>query len=388
MDPESAAQVLELFIQDAEEILADDGHFGTGAGTDNQIALHATLEALQAQLQVARDSYIAHGLVERDSETDPDTGDDHFTELLIRARRLVRRNKHNASDRPVTPNAFTRAFPTSTRTSNAGPSRSSHGRSSNSSLQAAASPPSPSSLSESFVDIARLFSSTENPVENNAQVSQVECVACEDTFSESGVVDLACSAQSHKACKQCLQDMFTMAIQDEASFPPRCCQEVLLEHVWHALDPDLVRTYQEKEVEYRTMNRIYCIECYGFISPENIKEGIASCRKCESKTCGICGERAHSGDCPKDPNIEVTLHLAKKEGWKRCESCHRVIELVYGCNHMVYAIQHFPQLFSFTNSSLSRCHCGREFCFLCGKKWKTCRCERFTEERLLRPENR
>lgn len=31
----------------------------------------------------------------------------------------------------------------------------------------------------------------------------------------------------------------------------------------------------------------------------------------------------------------------------------------------------------------SRCRCRAEFCYVCGAKWKTCRCPRWHEERLL-----
>ncbi len=29
------------------------------------------------------------------------------------------------------------------------------------------------------------------------------------------------------------------------------------------------------------------------------------------------------------------------------------------------------------------CRCGAQFCYLCGLRWKTCRCEQWNEERLV-----
>ncbi|KAM0667449.1 hypothetical protein ACQRIU_003314 [Beauveria bassiana] len=48
----------------------------------------------------------------------------------------------------------------------------------------------------------------------------------------------------------------------------------------------------------------------------------------------------------------------------RCSSCHHVVELSTGCNHI-------------------SCRCGAQFCYVCGEKWKTCGCQQWHENRLL-----
>lgn len=58
------------------------------------------------------------------------------------------------------------------------------------------------------------------------------------------------------------------------------------------------------------------------------------------------------------------MDTAALNGWKACYSCHRLIELQHGCNHMT-------------------CICKTEFCYVCGQQWKTCACLQWDEDRLL-----
>ncbi|EAW06656.1 uncharacterized protein ACLA_083510 [Aspergillus clavatus NRRL 1] len=68
----------------------------------------------------------------------------------------------------------------------------------------------------------------------------------------------------------------------------------------------------------------------------------------------LCKRAAHEGDCPDED--EEVLQLSEREGWRRCFQCRKVIELGVGCNHIT-------------------CRCGAEFCYVCGTKWRQCRCE-------------
>jgi hypothetical protein len=49
------------------------------------------------------------------------------------------------------------------------------------------------------------------------------------------------------------------------------------------------------------------------------------------------------------------MNLAETEGWKRCYSCHALVEHNKGCRHMT-------------------CRCRAEFCYICGLRWRTCAC--------------
>ena len=57
MDLESAKQILELFVQDVEGITTDGRSSGTTA--NDFAALRQTLEGLEVQLQIARQSHSA-----------------------------------------------------------------------------------------------------------------------------------------------------------------------------------------------------------------------------------------------------------------------------------------------------------------------------------------
>lgn len=48
----------------------------------------------------------------------------------------------------------------------------------------------------------------------------------------------------------------------------------------------------------------------------------------------LCKQAGHTGDCAEDKAMEQTMELAKKEGWQKCPSCGRMVELNTGCNHM------------------------------------------------------
>ena len=53
--------------------------------------------------------------------------------------------------------------------------------------------------------------------------------------------------------------------------------------------------------------------------------------------------------------MNLTNQLAEEEGWKRCTNCHALVEHREACQHMT-------------------CRCGFNFCYVCGQRWRTCRC--------------
>ncbi|KAK5164378.1 uncharacterized protein LTR77_010074 [Saxophila tyrrhenica] len=188
------------------------------------------------------------------------------------------------------------------------------------------------------------------------------CTACADDLPRN---ELATSTCNHAYCATCLSRLFRQAMTDEAYFPPRCCQnEIPLAHAKHFLGPQLAEEFETRAVELTTADRTYChvSACSAFIPPATIRGDVAWCGSCGQSTCSMCKAAGHLGDCPQDVGLQQTLEEAHRQGWRRCE-CGRIIELNTGCNHMT-------------------CTCRRQFCYLCGARWKTCRCAQWDEQRL------
>lgn len=86
------------------------------------------------------------------------------------------------------------------------------------------------------------------------------------------------------------------------------------------------------------------------------------CPHCSTAICIICRGRGHATgqDCPQDYGLDATLEFAEQEGWRRCHSCHTMVELTFGCRHIT-------------------CKCGAQFCYTCGAAWRTCECTELDE---------
>lgn len=160
------------------------------------------------------------------------------------------------------------------------------------------------------------------------------CVACTSDVAFFDTVRCPCS---HEYCRNCITELFSAAINDESLFPPRCCKKPIplgLNQIF--LPPKLLGTYKAKELEYGTPNRTYCHvpTCSTFVPPAFVRDDVATCVKCRSKTCAICKERSHAGDCPADTSTLDVLRIAADNGWQRCHSCHSMVDLTMGCNHI------------------------------------------------------
>ena len=161
-----------------------------------------------------------------------------------------------------------------------------------------------------------------------------QCISCDVRRS---VIDVYQAPCDHGYCRDCLHTLFELSTTDETLFPPRCCrQEMPLSSVRSYLSTELVDTFEEKAIEYRTPNRTYCSQptCSAFIPLGNIENENAACSVCAFITCTICKSPAHEGDCPEDTTTQQVLDLAQEEGWQRCYNCRRLVELNLGCNHM------------------------------------------------------
>ncbi|KAI1471700.1 uncharacterized protein F4812DRAFT_467676 [Daldinia caldariorum] len=189
------------------------------------------------------------------------------------------------------------------------------------------------------------------------------CLACNDMTELARLVEAPCE---HEYCLHCLEQLFRNATTDETLYPPRCCrQQIPLEPNQRFLPNDLVTTFREKAVEFSTPNRTYCHQatCSVFIHPDTYVNNVATCRTCRSSTCITCKRQSHDGDCPHDEDLQQVIRLAQEQGWRRCSNCRSMVELNTGCYHIT-------------------CRCGAQFCYLCGRRWKTCVCVQWDEELL------
>lgn len=187
------------------------------------------------------------------------------------------------------------------------------------------------------------------------EAPKFKCVCCGATSAPNGGLRSPCA---HEYCGDCLVHLFELALEDDNLFPPRCCRHnIPLDMSREFIGPDLAGRFLAKKLEMETPNRTYCHDrqCARFIPPQFVRIDVGTCVSCAKKTCVLCKAASHPRDCPNDPRTKLLLDLAKKQGWRQCNNCKQMVELSYGCLHMV-------------------CRCGAAFCYRCGLKWKSCSC--------------
>ncbi|KAG8358683.1 hypothetical protein FVEN_g3628 [Fusarium venenatum] len=189
-----------------------------------------------------------------------------------------------------------------------------------------------------------------------------QCLSCQDDFSDAHTFQAPCS---HHWCQPCLVLCIESSLKDESLFPPKCCEPLPVESCY-SIPQDLVKRFQDKTLEFSTVDRTYCSDaaCATFIFPQSIKGGIRNCTRCERQTCILCKQVRHEGICSEDTEAQEVLHLGQQQGWQRCEKCKHLIDLKIGCYHI-------------------SCPCGHQFCYICGARWKTCQCPHWNENRLV-----
>lgn len=210
---------------------------------------------------------------------------------------------------------------------------------------------------------------------------QRHCVSCMTNVPFFETVQCPCS---HEYCRGCIAGLFEAAMNDESLFPPRCCSQSIplgLNQIF--LPTKLVGQYRAKELEYSTKDRTYCHlqNCSTFIPPVFITGDMARCPKCQSETCSICKSPSHDNDCPQDMATLDILRIATENGWQRCYSCRRMVDLIIGCNHI--SMFRRPFYTALLIGLLLACRCGAQFCYVCGVQWKDCSCNQWDEHRLL-----
>ena len=206
------------------------------------------------------------------------------------------------------------------------------------------------------------FSATP-PVAQQVDTSKappMECWRCAACHEAPGFGHAQASC-GHRYCRDCIQQLIQLSLRGGATFPSRCCgQEVMCRSVRSAIrSSSVLEVYDTKVLEMGTPNPTYCHarRCLAFIPPKAVdgKTDTASCPLCGHSTCTICKGPKHTGICPRDTGKHLALAVAKQAGWQRCLSCGQMIEKCVGCIHIT-------------------CTCGFDFCYMCGKKWKSCGC--------------
>ncbi|PYI24505.1 hypothetical protein BO99DRAFT_455544 [Aspergillus violaceofuscus CBS 115571] len=191
--------------------------------------------------------------------------------------------------------------------------------------------------------------------------TNLDCCVCLEKFQQNEVTRVGCD---HTYCHGCIRELFVRSLHDQTLFPPRCCgQEIQLALVEGLLNEEELDNFNNRHIEHTTAHPVYCGNraCGAFVRPELITGDRARCTGCLNLTCTMCMSPYHfDADCPEDPAIQNTLALANQEGWQRCPSCRTVVQLDRGCNHMT-------------------CHCGTQFCYRCGARWRTCACAQWEQ---------
>lgn len=208
------------------------------------------------------------------------------------------------------------------------------------------------------------------PQDGTAQLH--ECLICVAQRTQEETVTMPCQ---HRYCTQCLRNLLRDSLRDETLFPPRCCERVPETTIKLVMGRQFMAQYRAKRIEFETQisNRIYCCNphCARFLGPKQRNKSITRrvCEHCGVGTCTRCRAMAQAeGEdyhvyCVPGEHDQTFLEAVRDAGYQQCFNCHRWVELNFGCNHMT-------------------CLCGSEFCYACGRPWKTCTCLQWHEEML------
>ena len=129
-------------------------------------------------------------------------------------------------------------------------------------------------------------------------------------------------------------------MKDESLYPPRCCRQAMnWDDVNDELPADLVAEFEAKkeELDRKGGERIDCHvpTCSAFVGPGGGEARSVVCPKYSTSTCTKCKAAAHDNDCAQDQALQDVFNAAAASGWQTCGQCKRIIELNYGCNHMM-----------------------------------------------------
>jgi len=201
---------------------------------------------------------------------------------------------------------------------------------------------------------------------SNSNAHRRHCQICFDDLTNAVCIGIDCG---HHWCNDCFTRSFTLAMESEYHYPPKCCNTSIATVMGGTddsnkiLGADFVQTYLKKEVEYQTPGQLrrYCANpsCSAFL-PEASKQDStitkAACSNCSSKTCTACKqllptEEDHHDCKPHAATIE-NLGYSTDNRCKRCPCCSTFVQLTDACNHITCGI------------------CKHEFCFICLGEWR------------------
>ncbi|KAI9046193.1 IBR domain protein [Aspergillus affinis] len=164
-----------------------------------------------------------------------------------------------------------------------------------------------------------------------------ECIACTETVPDADIVTVPCS---HRYCRTCITQIFEDGLKAGASWPPHCCEILIpVPHVHSYIGSILSQQAVQKNAEDADRKRTCCAgeDCGLYVPPQFRKDKTRQCTKCKTKTCTTCKRLAHRGKCHPDGLLRK---LARKKGWRRCQSCGHMIERSGGCSDMTYVRDH------------------------------------------------
>ena len=185
-------------------------------------------------------------------------------------------------------------------------------------------------------EIQRRMTANSNPQnETPIEETNLECVACNESFNPQEMMIPACG---HGYCHKCAIEVVKSSLTDINMFPPRCCDEPFdIETQWLFMDRTLWAQLERRKAEHDDPSPTYCWKpnCANLLSPEDKDDSVGKCPKCHKETCVKCKEKMHQGPCVGGTHDYANmLALIEEKGWKRCPSCGQGIERSIGCPHM------------------------------------------------------
>lgn len=123
-----------------------------------------------------------------------------------------------------------------------------------------------------------------DPVGGDDHITHTFCSACMERHARFDVLELGCRRQGdvtdHAYCRTCLIDLFRASLTDTTLFPPRCCGvRIPITASLHLCPPELVKQYQDKQVELAQPNSGMRDAFCPTITPSIHRETELRCRK-------------------------------------------------------------------------------------------------------------
>ncbi|KAF3916342.1 hypothetical protein ABW21_db0204979 [Orbilia brochopaga] len=137
--------------------------------------------------------------------------------------------------------------------------------------------------------------------------NETGCSMCMEDLSVHRTVIIDCH---HRYCNACLRSIVLASLNDEISFPPKCCTARIPVRAIRAvcnLSEQAALNHKIREYSQDPEDRIYCPSsaCGKFIPPEPLNDFRSKClvcQFCQTKVCPTCHGRLHQEGvvCPKE----------------------------------------------------------------------------------------